>query len=188
SVSPHSHAQSTDVVADLPERSSSFARSPSRAMRQDGILRLQRIYGNHVVCRELGNRIQRCGGETHPGCSCAKENDDPVNRAAGPGTDGEGEERTFTCPTFAGDAKLEACLNDRDRLRVGDTGESVRKVQQGLLDDDIALPQFGADGKFGNETSTAVKEFKAKHGLGFTQFGDVGPGTMSKLDELCAGK
>lgn len=98
--------------------------------------------------------------------------------------EGEAGAKTLQAPLFAGDAKLEAVLNDRDRLKPPDRGEPVRKVQQGLLNDGMPMPQFGADGAYGNETSSAVRQFKTKHNLGSTQFGDVGPGTMGKLDEL----
>jgi len=98
--------------------------------------------------------------------------------------EGEAGAKTLQSPLFAGDAKLEAVLNDRARLNAPEKSDSVRKVQQGLMNDGMSLPQFGADGAYGNETSTAVRQFKSKHNLGFTQFGDVGPGTMGKLDEL----
>jgi peptidoglycan hydrolase-like protein with peptidoglycan-binding domain len=134
---------------------------------------MQRIHGNAAVCRMLAasrDTVQR-------------DEADPIGNPAG----GASGRKTFTCAAFAGDAKLEDCLNDRDRLKVGDAGESVRKVQQGLLDDGIALPQFGADSKYGSETATAVKQFKRKHNLGATNFGDAGPGTMGELDRLCGG-
>ena len=95
--------------------------------------------------------------------------------------------KSFRCPDFAGDRKLEACLNDRDRLRPGEKGPSVEKVQRALLNDDIFIGPEGADGKFGANTSEGVMAFKAKHNLGSTNFPDVGPGTMGKLDELCGG-
>lgn len=97
-----------------------------------------------------------------------------------------GERRTLQSDAFKGDSKLEAVLNDEDRLKSGDRGDSVVKVQEALIRDGIPLPQFGADGAYGGETATAVKQFKGKHGLGSAQFGDVGPGTMGKLDELNA--
>lgn len=37
-------------------------------------------------------------------------------------------------------------------------------------------------------TGQAVMAFKSKYKLGFEKFPDVGPGTMAKLDELCAKK
>jgi peptidoglycan hydrolase-like protein with peptidoglycan-binding domain len=93
--------------------------------------------------------------------------------------------KTFKCPDYAGDTKLEACLNDLDRLKPGDRGPSVEKVQKGLVRDRISVGPKGADGKYGSDTGKAVMAFKKKHSLGFTQFPDVGPGTMKKLDDLC---
>ena len=95
--------------------------------------------------------------------------------------------RTFQADVFKGDATLERVLNDQGRLKPGDSGGSVQKVQEALIRDDVPLPKFGADAIYGSETSTAVKAFKTKHQLGSTQFGDVGPGTMGKLDELNVG-
>ncbi|MGB7539434.1 MAG: DUF4157 domain-containing protein [Anaerolineales bacterium] len=98
---------------------------------------------------------------------------------------GKPPKTTFTCPVYMGDSKLEACLNDEDRLRPGDTGASVRKVQNGLLNDNIYVGESGADGIYGEKTSQAVMAFKKKHDLGHSDFPDVGPGTMQKMDELC---
>lgn len=92
--------------------------------------------------------------------------------------------KQFDSPDFAGDPKLEACLNDEDRLRPGARGESVAKVQRGLLRDGLDLGPTGADGVYGRLTEAAVREFKKKHTLGSQQFGDVGPGTMAQLDAL----
>ena len=95
--------------------------------------------------------------------------------------------RTFQADVFKGDVTLEKVLNDQGRLKPGDSGGSVQKVQEALIRDDVPLPKFGADAQYGSETATAVKSFKTKHQLGSTQFGDVGPGTMGKLDELNVG-
>ena len=130
--------------------------------KQINLLRLQQTVGNAAVQRMLAGKVPHI----------QREDGEQLGR------------KTLKAPLFAGDAKLEEILNDRDRLRVGDRGAPVTKVQQGLLNDNMSLPQFGADGVYGNETSNAVKQFKAKHNLGFVQFGDVGPGTMGKLDEL----
>ena len=129
--------------------------------RHTNVEHMQRMVGNAAVQRMLAAptpRVQRAGEQTG--------------------------RRTLQSPLFAGEPKLEAVLNDEDRLKSGDRGDPVRKVQQGLLNDNMSLPQFGADGIYGGETSSAVKQFKSKHNLGFVQFGDVGPGTMGKLDEL----
>jgi len=93
--------------------------------------------------------------------------------------------KAFDCPSYAGDTKLEACLNDEDRLGPGERVPTVAKVQNGLLKDGADLGEDGADGVYGAATGQAVMAFKSKYHLGFEQFPDVGPGTMAKLDELC---
>lgn len=93
--------------------------------------------------------------------------------------------KVFDCPDYVGDRKLEACLNDEDRLRPHDRGTTVTKVQEGLKADGENLGPLGADGAFGAATGQAVMAFKTKYHLGSEQFPDVGPGTMAKLDALC---
>ena len=102
---------------------------------------------------------------------------------------GERPNMTFESDVFKGDVTLEEVLNNKNnsRLKVGDKGGSVQKVQEALIRDDISVGESGADGKYGNKTSEAVKQFKIKHGLGSETFGDVGPGTMKELDELNKG-
>lgn len=94
--------------------------------------------------------------------------------------------KAFDCAAFAGDPKLEACLNDEDRLRPHERGPTVAKVQAALQSDGQDLGPDGADGVYGAATGQAVMAFKAKYHLGFERFPDVGPGTMARLDELCA--
>ena len=53
--------------------------------------------------------------------------------------------RTFQADVFKGDATLETVLNDQGRLKPGDSGGSVQKVQEALIRDDVPLPKFGAD-------------------------------------------
>jgi hypothetical protein len=93
--------------------------------------------------------------------------------------------KSFKCSDYAGDLKLEACLNDQDRLRPGERGPSVAKVQRGLMRDGVSVGPKGDDGIYGDATGQGVMAFKKKHNLGYTQYPDVGPGTMGKLDELC---
>lgn len=99
----------------------------------------------------------------------------------------ENGRKKFDCPDLAGDAKLEACLNDEDRLRPFDSGPSVARIQRGLQRDGADLGTDGTSGVYGAATGQAVMAFKKKHALGSTQFSDVGPGTTGKLDELCVG-
>ena len=95
---------------------------------------------------------------------------------------------TLTSPRFSGDPLLEACFDDRARMTQGHRGRSVEKVQQALLDLGYNLGPSGADGIYGQKTWDAVKQFKANEGLGFEDMGDVGPGTMHRLDELFGSK
>lgn len=98
----------------------------------------------------------------------------------------ENGRKKFDNPDYMGDVKLEACLNNEDRLRPFETGPSVVAVQQGLQKDGADLGQDGTSGIFGADTGKAVKAFKGKYNLGSIQYPDVGPGTMEKLDKLAA--
>lgn len=173
-----------------------------------GLIALQCSAGNAAVAAllhtpEPGGQVavQRCG-PAHPGCGCSPEErhaaeatDDteaasqPVQRAV-PG----GVEVHLQSARFAPSAKLELCFQDRARLRRGDPDtDAVQRVQEALL----ALPaktgrsydlgEKGADGVYGAKTAAAVVKFKSDESLGSTQFDDVGPGTMRRLDELFAG-
>lgn len=101
-------------------------------------------------------------------------------RDVGSAAEGQG----LTSPRFSGDPLLEACFGNRARMTQGNRGPSVEKVQQALVDLGYNLGPSGADGIYGQKTSDAVKQFKANEGLGFESMGDVGPGTMRRLDEL----
>lgn len=50
-------------------------------------------------------------------------------------------------------------------LRQGSQGEEVKALQESLLRLGYALPKYGADGKYGSETTKAVRLFQAKVGL-----------------------
>ena len=96
----------------------------------------------------------------------------------------------LTCSRFlradgSPEPTLQACLEDKKRLGVGARGEPVRMVQEALQALGFDLGPFGADSKFGKDTAAAVRAFKAKEKLGFETVGDVGPGTMRRLDQLC---
>ena len=98
-----------------------------------------------------------------------------------------GDGHDLSSPRFSGDERLEACYDDESRLTKGDRGESVEKVQQALIELGYDLGSSGADGIYGNYTWNAVKQFKADQALGWEWMGDVGPGTMQRLDELFSG-
>jgi hypothetical protein len=84
------------------------------------------------------------------------------------------------------DIRAEAAGDNRVLVRRGQKGEAVQLVQQALVAwgcEQLSrnlLPRFGADGDFGSETETAVREFQS-----FTEIasdGLVGPITLSRLD------
>jgi hypothetical protein len=66
-------------------------------------------------------------------------------------------------------------------LKRGDKGVLVRNLQEALLAKGYFLPKYGADGAFGNETDSAVREFQTISGL--TVDGIVGPKTWAALLE-----
>ncbi len=81
---------------------------------------------------------------------------------------------------FAGNATLEAVLANKSKLQRGSKGEAVRLVQEALMELGYALPKYGADGSFGGEMESAVKQFQSEEGLG--DDGVVGTGTLGRLD------
>lgn len=73
----------------------------------------------------------------------------------------------------------------RPTLRRGDCGDSVRRMQVMLIDQDYDLGKWGADGDFGSATEKAVKFYQAEHGL--EADGVCGPATWAALEEGAAG-
>ena len=132
-----------------------------------GLLSLQRQAGNKAVAALVAQRLA--------------EGED----AEAPGLQSE---------RFSPNAKLQACLRDKARVREHDPDtDATFRVQSALLDlpaktgNTYDLGPSGADGDYGAKTAAAVRKFKQDENLGFTQFGDVGPGTMRRLDEIFKG-
>ncbi len=123
--------------------------------------------------------LQRTAGNSAVTAMLAAAATPVVQRTIGDGHD-------LGSSRFAGDERLEACFDDEARLTLGATGPSVAKVQQALIERGHDLGPSGADGIYGNRTWNAVKRFKAEEQLGFEHMGDVGPGTMTRLDQLFA--
>jgi peptidoglycan hydrolase-like protein with peptidoglycan-binding domain len=172
-------------VGEVRVRSSGECRCPARRPAATSsartkppavpLLRLQAQAGNRAVAGLLAPQA-RAGTGGRPAVA-------QRDAAVAPAT----ARRTgLSSPRFVGDPTLEACLQDRARLGEGATGMSVGRVQQALVDLGYDLGA-GADQRYGPKTATAVRSFKTDQVLGFTQFGDVGPGTMGRLDELFPG-
>ena len=66
-------------------------------------------------------------------------------------------------------------------IRKGSTGTYVVECQNDLIQLGYDLSPYGADGKFGGKTETAVKNFQKDHEL--TSDGIVGPMTWDALDK-----
>jgi hypothetical protein len=125
------------------------------------VLALQRTAGNRAVTRMLQRQDYEHGGGLEIG-----------------------DEECLKAPRFRGDELLNACCEDRARLHVGMKNRSVFKVQQALYELHYDVGRRGPDGDYGPRTAAAVKKFKEDEELGFEQYGDVGPGTMRRLDQI----
>lgn len=64
-------------------------------------------------------------------------------------------------------------------LKKGDKGAYVKELQTELINRGYDLGKWGADGSFGKQTETAVKQFQADHGLAVD--GIAGPATWDAL-------
>ena len=71
----------------------------------------------------------------------------------------------------------------RPTLRKGSSGEYVHELQNDLLQLGYDIGASGADGKFGNATQKAVKDFQTASGL--VADGIVGRNTWAALDATC---
>lgn len=79
-----------------------------------------------------------------------------------------------------GDVPVPTPTTDKPTLRKGSTGEYVVECQNDLLQLGYDLSPYGADGKYGNKTVEAVKQFQRDHGL--TVDGICGQKTWAALD------
>ena len=106
-----------------------------------------------------------------------------------------GADHDLRSPRFAKQPLLEQVFDGTARVRGGSDPDAVRRIQEALRDVTKKTGKKydlgksgpkgdGVDGVYGSLTGAAVRKFKIDHALGSTEFTDVGPGTMGKLDEL----
>jgi hypothetical protein len=108
----------------------------------------------------------------------------------------EERQENLSSEKYAWNLRLQRAYDNSPPMKIGETGEAVRLVQEGLAADGIPLPistneETGElDGIFGPETRGGVREFQYKYaGDGLLEpygqaDGIVGRNTMGKLDEL----
>lgn len=68
---------------------------------------------------------------------------------------------------------------DRPTLKRGMSGAKVKEAQELLITQGCALPKYGADGQFGDETENAVKDYQLRENL--TVDGVIGKNTWAAL-------
>lgn len=90
----------------------------------------------------------------------------------------------WAIPKGITDKKPDVDPDHRPTLRRGDKGEYVTLAQTKLLQKGYNLGKWGADGKFGNATEKAVKQFQQDWGLKVD--GVIGPNTWAMLDSTPA--
>jgi peptidoglycan hydrolase-like protein with peptidoglycan-binding domain len=122
--------------------------------------------GKHLLAHELTHTIQQKG---------AKDTRS-IQRTTGDGHDLPAGSR------FSGNLVLESVFDNEKKITAVNnrSGAHVRLVQEALIALNYPLPDFGADGMFGNETRRAVEAFQTDVGLGVD--GVVGFRTIDFLD------
>ena len=84
---------------------------------------------------------------------------------------------------LAGDPILEQCFDGPRAVVNPEVGLHVKRIQEALTKLGIELPKFGVDGKYGDETENAVKQFQEKAGMSEPERdGKVGKKTIALLD------
>src|SRR6185312_16261087 len=94
-----------------------------------------------------------------------------------------GDGHDLNSKEFSGDLELEAAFDGELVLKKGREGSGVKKIQTALIELGFQLPQFGIDGKYGDETSEAVKKYQGSKKLKPDEIdGRVGKQTIALLD------
>jgi hypothetical protein len=92
----------------------------------------------------------------------------------------------LTSSGLSGNLILEQCFDNETTVGKfkNSKGEHVVRIQEALIKLGIPLPKFGPDGKFGDETANAVKQFQKAAGMSSPNEWDgiVGRKTINLLD------
>ena len=95
------------------------------------------------------------------------------------------DKHDLTATQLSGDPILEETFDNEAIVGrfSNSNGDHVKKIQEGLIQLGIPLPQFGPDGIFGNETEKGVKDFQQKASMSRPEWdGIVGRKTIGLLD------
>jgi putative peptidoglycan binding protein len=142
------------TVAQLPVG----AAPDSGPLDAGAVLELQRTVGNAAVAAMLRSRaVQRaadapaanCGPKLDPRAIC----DDLHLRAS------------FWDSDAADGSRLDTAFHNNRPLTAADNGPNVVKFQEALIEVGFDVGKDGADGKWGQNTSTAVANFQSKNGI-----------------------
>jgi peptidoglycan hydrolase-like protein with peptidoglycan-binding domain len=148
----------------------------------DGKYSPQSSSGKKLLAHELTHTIQQ-GGKS-------SRSNTPASSVQQKGK----VDRNLQSSRFAGEPRLEEALDDIRKVKYGDEGEHVKKLQQAMLDLNIDLhistrKTGSPDGIFKWETEQAVMTFQRKCGLvGNDVDGIVGPITMGLFDARFSGE
>jgi peptidoglycan hydrolase-like protein with peptidoglycan-binding domain len=89
---------------------------------------------------------------------------------------------TLTNARFAGQKRLQEIANGGAALAKGDPAAAVKPVQTALLDLGYSLLRYKDDGRFGDETSQAIAQFRTDRGV--TDGEGMDANAMRRLDGL----
>jgi peptidoglycan hydrolase-like protein with peptidoglycan-binding domain len=166
----HAGAQAAQAAAAIQARA--FTVGPDIAFGQGEYQAGSGARNRVLMAHELAHVVQQ-------GCSPSRDQGGVIQRQPAV-ADAAATDVEPASSLFAGDATLVEVLNNRAVLRRGHSGDAVRRLQDALLQEGYPLPNFGADGKFGPETETAVRMFQERWRLDVD--GIVGDQTLGLLD------
>jgi len=181
-LSPLSYASSSALGPqhlDALLRSCTPERRGARPAQIDLLLQTQRTYGNQAVQRMLERAPQPPSPNSPPapaaqGCTTQPPARDP--RAIFDNLCLLSSELKEDPP-----GRLNDAFHNNPPLTAKDNGSAVQRLQQALIDAGEVLPNFGADGKWGDETKKAVASFQGKNGIPPGSF-EAGRKTLLALD------
>lgn len=90
-----------------------------------------------------------------------------------------------TSTPSGGGTPVRFCFESTRNLRLGDSGDDVRKLQQILAADPSLYPEGVASGFFGAKTQKALVRFQKRFGLGTTTSGSLDASTRAAFHQYC---